>query len=497
MKRNRMSTARAFLLGYIQSLTLCGRSEVPTVRELAAQSGTSRSAMQRAVDRLAAQGRLVVRHGSGIRIAADRTVSSACTPTTRRRTEDVCRELERRVLSGALRRDEMIPPRKELMAQLGVSYRSLRAALERLSEEGLLIPEKRSYRVRPARNSPRQTLYLFAGAYASRPPPPANTHTIERECAKANLKLVTVRHHWLGTRMIFDRNIDFSPDELASTIGFLVWTMGYNEAVFPQLMGILHRFRKPIGLLDERHALHRRPIPYANRLMRCVPIMGREDEGAALGRYFRDRGHRRLLYVSPNDSTVPDTRHRGLSAVFGRATDSGGVFCIYTSGEPPLIGGERVLSFMLAGGRRTAASGHLQTAMRDACEAQSTAIAREVNARLFREHVGPAIERDVDEHGITAIVGYNDWTALAVLQHLRERGVSVPGHVSVAGFDDSPQASAAGLTSYNFNSEEAIALLVGHIIEGAGSGRSARVDLVQGYVTERGSSGNCRAMIDD
>jgi LacI family transcriptional regulator len=43
--------------------------------------------------------------------------------------------------------------------------------------------------------------------------------------------------------------------------------------------------------------------------------------------------------------------------------------------------------------------------------------------------------------GLTAIFGMNDAVAVGVLRELRERGRSVPGDVSVAGFDDMPVAA--------------------------------------------------------
>ena len=47
----------------------------------------------------------------------------------------------------------------------------------------------------------------------------------------------------------------------------------------------------------------------------------------------------------------------------------------------------------------------------------------------------------------SAIIGLSDVIALGVLSVLRERGVSVPGDVSVTGFDDIPAARAAQLTT--------------------------------------------------
>ncbi|QKW37128.1 LacI family DNA-binding transcriptional regulator [Actinomadura sp. NAK00032] len=43
--------------------------------------------------------------------------------------------------------------------------------------------------------------------------------------------------------------------------------------------------------------------------------------------------------------------------------------------------------------------------------------------------------------GVTAAFGYNDLVALGVLSRLTERGVKVPGDLSIVGFDDIPMAS--------------------------------------------------------
>jgi DNA-binding LacI/PurR family transcriptional regulator len=47
----------------------------------------------------------------------------------------------------------------------------------------------------------------------------------------------------------------------------------------------------------------------------------------------------------------------------------------------------------------------------------------------------------------TAIVCFSDVQALGVIDAARERGIDVPGQLSVAGFDDAPDAQRAGLTT--------------------------------------------------
>jgi DNA-binding LacI/PurR family transcriptional regulator len=47
----------------------------------------------------------------------------------------------------------------------------------------------------------------------------------------------------------------------------------------------------------------------------------------------------------------------------------------------------------------------------------------------------------------TAIIATTDLIALGALQAVAERGLAVPGNVSIAGFDDIPEAGEAGLTT--------------------------------------------------
>ncbi len=128
------------------------------------------------------------------------------------------------------------------------------------------------------------------------------------------------------------------------------------------------------------------------------------DEEAAerATKHILDLGHRRIaLMTSPtqNASPVPDRRERG----FRRAMAQG-------RGEldPSLIVDGR---FELAGG----------------VEAMAALLAR--------------------DDPPTAVFCLSDLMAFGAMQACRERGVDVPGEMSIMGFDDQEVASAAGLTT--------------------------------------------------
>lgn len=83
--------------------------------------------------------------------------------------------------------------------------------------------------------------------------------------------------------------------------------------------------------------------------------------------------------------------------------------------------------------------------------------------------------------GVTAIVTFNDLLAVGVLLRLRERGVEVPGQVSVVGFDDifGADFTHPPLTTISAPTETAgrgaVDLLLGALADPAGSGQSSMV----------------------
>ncbi|MFP3607036.1 substrate-binding domain-containing protein, partial [Paraburkholderia sp. SIMBA_053] len=68
--------------------------------------------------------------------------------------------------------------------------------------------------------------------------------------------------------------------------------------------------------------------------------------------------------------------------------------------------------------------------------------------------------------GATAVIAYNDVVALGLLGRLSEEGVSVPGEISVAGFDDIPLAGSVSpsLTTVQQDTKLAGSLLVDSLI---------------------------------
>lgn len=109
------------------------------------------------------------------------------------------------------------------------------------------------------------------------------------------------------------------------------------------------------------------------------------DGGVQIGSYFRQKGHRRALCISDNQICVDKERYDGFCAGFGRSG----------------------VDFMLI---------PMQKAER-------------------REYYITNLEKI---RSYSAVFAVSDHYAIEFMHFLMEQGISVPGEISVAGFDDTP-----------------------------------------------------------
>lgn len=99
---------------------------------------------------------------------------------------------------------------------------------------------------------------------------------------------------------------------------------------------------------------------------------------------------------------------------------------------------------------------------------------------------------DLKAHpGVTAVVAYNDQSAIGILDQLQREGIRVPADISVTGFDDDPLASLAhfDLTTINPSQLVQARLAVEAAIERAEGTRTERIIRVAAaHLTIRGST---------
>jgi len=179
-----------------------------------------------------------------------------------------------------------------------------------------------------------------------------------------------------------------------------------------------------------------------------------------MGYHVLAHGHRHIAYFSPyHDQPWSRRRLDGLATAFDAAGHRGAVSPYVLKGSGSAADGECVSgpATVTRQAEHQGASDRARQAMaRAGIEVSDDALLRGVvtwyaEQAALRRLLDPRLVEALKDRSTTAWVGANDKVACLLLKFLRSRRVRVPQQISVAGFDDTLEATAAGITSYNFD----------------------------------------------
>jgi hypothetical protein len=475
-------------------------------------AGVGDAAMLKAVHRLRREGRLDVTRKRGIRRVVDPGVSPAADDRSQpRRLPRTWEKLRDRigtdVLLGTYPMGTVMPQPKQLRIRYGVSYRTLKKALDALVRQGVASPHGRTYRiptVSPGQGS--STVVLLARGFPdgrlwpSSPRVPANLQFLESECVRLGLKLARLPFYYVEADMhIRDRDVGsfVEPTDEGTVLGYLLWIAGMEREHLSALMRRLVSLGKPVSLLFEATEAGLRAEVLRNPLVRTCSMALSPQAGYDVGRHLLSLGHRKVAYVSPvHGGHVSQARLAGLRESFRAAGLSEGV-CSSTLDTFPdhrglLMSWEEVRSeidALLTGHMNGPARGN--PALQHTLSQVSRHIEGAVRVEAQRSAVHPLLDSALADRDVTALVGDNDWTALACMHYLREKGVRVPGDLSVVGFDNSPDAFAQELTSYDFGGAAMVRAMLSHVLAprlSAPRSRTFEPIEIDGFVSVRRST---------
>ncbi|MBD3164962.1 GntR family transcriptional regulator [bacterium] len=481
--RNR---ARRFLEGQVARAVASAATQLPSIKQLAAQAGVAQATMWAAVQQLKYEGIVSARPRKGVR------VECSAMPPARRETAAAGPKwlraqgkLRRDIASGVYEAGDRLPSCKELMARHEISYPTLRKVLDGLEREGTIRACTRGYMVPDVRRRRGlDTVFLIAATtddgelVVTIPRTPEYLRTLEYEVLKKNLNFVMIP--WSNSRLQLDIPEEWAGAFRASPqthplLGILVWMTGIAEDQSAALLRRLAALKRPVSVLDDSGQC--RPLARQLRSSRQIRFFGvGATESVAtreIGRFLIQSGHRRVAWISPlNAAHWSRDRQRGLQEVFREAGLDDGVvsFTIENAGsEIELIDNDQeVLSWILAG---------LDHA-RGECEGLSNLAGETVGhlrrkvdmsfkAILLRRYLEPLCEQALADPAISAWVVANDPAALLALSFLEKRGVKVPQQISVIGFDDSVEAFMRKLSSYNFAGPAVMQAMLHNILDPA------------------------------
>jgi DNA-binding LacI/PurR family transcriptional regulator len=223
------------------------------------------------------------------------------------------------------------------------------------------------------------------------------------------------------------------------------------------------RTGRPVALLDETGSftLPRPAGPHHQMFTAaCSPHAGRR-----VARHLLGLGHRRIAFISPvHGMEWSQTRLTGLREVFAEAGLPDAVRAFVTEGGfyPRRTGLEQQIERLM--GMFPQPMSEEDQLLARAVRSSGDSIDMAMRTEIVHGRLVPILEQALKDRSITAWVAVSDGFALDCLDFLRDRGVGVPGDLSVIGFDDSHEAFRHGLTSYNFNGPALMHAMVAHVL---------------------------------
>jgi DNA-binding LacI/PurR family transcriptional regulator len=239
-----------------------------------------------------------------------------------------------------------------------------------------------------------------------------------------------------------------------------------------------------VSLLDENGSYAPADTPWRSFVQ--FSMANSQVPGMVVGRHLRRLGHRHIVYISPVHN--PEWSRNRLEGIRGAYADSVGDYGVYGCTEDLRFptGPRRNIGSVL----RKAMKGADEESrtLRHAVLLESESIAGRLRAMEFSRRFEPLFVRAMAEGRATAWVTATDQVALAAVEYLRARKVSVPGDVSVLGYDDGLTAYYHKITSYNFNAPAVMQDMLGHILQPERRVRRTLHDEtleIEGFVSER------------
>ncbi len=311
-------------------------------------------------------------------------------------------QLRRLIVSGRWQAGERIPAEMQLARHLDISRTTVRIALQRLEVEGLI-----------KRSAGRGTFVVYEPQEHS-----ANrsigylTCSFHNEIHSNILSSAQTELRSAGYQVIFSNSQDRDDEALIlrqllddEVAGLMLWANAVPTEETVAILGEYERRAIPIVFMD-------RPIEMIE-----ADYVSSDNYGGAydLACHLIELGHRHIVPLMPNIEGLHPVNERLRG--YRTALDEHALY----AHEPWRISPPARHEFH-------------ETDIYSLVGAQSRHVIRQVES--FADAVGPMP---------TALVCINDILAIIAISALRNMGFSVPGDVSVVGFDDISMASHIGV----------------------------------------------------
>jgi DNA-binding FadR family transcriptional regulator len=468
---------------------------LPSISKLASTAGVSTVPMWKAVHQLDTDGVLEVLHGSGTRV---KSITEEIQSVIRKGWLGLRDRIHKDILSGVYPAGTLMPSLKELRVTYGVSYPTLRKALDNLTKEGAIVSEHRTFRVVTFASKKAHASIVLLGwsgpgmEIQNRTPWGEEFLRIcENQCSRMKINLHIIRFTGEDADIQFYSGNDSTPLKLIddrSVLGYLVWAESPNN-LYRQVLNQITRFKKPVAVLQEGSKLQINDIAENCKFLQVFSIATSSNAARAVASFLKHQGHNAVAYFSHlHKSDWSQARLHGLREVYSRTGEPTAVhsfslehFKYLHEISDGIKQPDQYLKKILPYHDKKDIVPRLIV---DAFSHLKTMVSQQIQNYVIERYLYPLFSKAVSINNCTAWVCSNDSAALMALQFLKK----YPQHkIALIGFDDTFEAFRSGLTSYNFNIQALVQLMLNHVVNPTNLIVSKRVRAVEieGMLVER------------
>ncbi len=465
---------------------------LPSIRVLAQSAGISSVPMWKAVNQLAGEGTLEVLQGSGIRVKPYPEEPSG---VIRKGWLGLRDRIHKDILSGMYPPDSLMPSLKEMRVHYGVSFQTLKKALDNLAAGGSIAQSLRTYRV-VSFSAQRTTATIVLLGWAN-PFVEMQTRTpwgaeflrnCENLCSRMRINLKVVRYTKKDGAVVYtdqNGNEAFKLHDTSSVLGYLLWAECPDE-LYRQVLSHTDSFKKPIAVLQEGSLLHLEDFAKRNKFLKVFSIATGSNAAQNVAMYLLQNGHRNIAYISPfHKCDWSKARLHGLQEIYSRNGDDAKVnaytvdFLGYTHEFREIIKPPELLMKKLLPGLDFS---KWPKAFYRSVEKLRINLNKQLEYESVRGFTMPLLRKAAENEQCTAWVCASDYAASIALDYLEQIGKKI----AVIGFDDTFEAFKRGLTSYNFNIQGLVQSMLTHIVNpSSGIAKNSEAFEIEGILVKR------------
>jgi DNA-binding LacI/PurR family transcriptional regulator len=422
--------------------------------------------------------------------------------------------LKKDILSGRFGDSEVLPTYKELQSRYAVSFRTLKKIINELSGEEIIKPDgkRRIAQTLTTLNSNAKIVAIGCGWEDGKIW--ADYHNknyfriIESVCMQNGISSDLLVYFRKNDRLRIIHSITQRPYSLSANDGILgiVYIIANLEVDPAEVLKELLSVKKPIAVLDVIGYCANHLLPHENPFIRFFTTTTSLSPARHVAQYLLRLGHKHIAFISPfHKAQWSKIRYAACDAMY---RDAG---C--TNGVTPLVLDRFAYQWDYIKKLETPES--LQALISRYTQQDKLAHAEffkkfgnfsysisryltEWNCAIddIYQKMTPLFQKALNDRRISAWLVANDFAAMMALDFLKEKKVSVPEELSVMAFDNTLDAMEYQLSTYDFNDNGIITMIIRYIISPSTIPAREREKIfeVDGTIVVRRSTARPRAM---